>query len=127
ARRGRGRARAAGRGCAAATAARPPAPRAAVTAAGGRPGGSRAVSRLTYREAATLPITATPRVPPNSRVEPLTAEAIPALSLGTAPMMDSVAGAWVSPMPRPSTTIWAAMTPTEGAWEAVEIHNIAAV
>ena len=59
----------------AATAAPPTDPRAAVTAAGGRPGGSSAVSLLAYREAATLPITATPRVPPNSRVEPLTAEA----------------------------------------------------
>jgi hypothetical protein len=63
-----------------------------------------------YREAATLPITATPRVPPNSRVEPLTAEAMPACRLGTAPMMASVAGAWVNPIPVPSTTICAAIT-----------------
>jgi hypothetical protein len=56
-----------------------------------------------------LPITATPRVPPNSRVEPLTAEATPACRLGTAPMMASVAGAWVNPIPTPSTTICTAM------------------
>jgi hypothetical protein len=67
------------------------------------------VSRLVYREAATLPITATPSVPPNSLVEPLTAEAMPALYSGTAPMMASVAGAWVNPMPTPSKTIWTAM------------------
>lgn len=34
------------------------------------------------------------RQAPNSLVEPLTAEAIPAFCLGTAPMMASVAGAW---------------------------------
>jgi hypothetical protein len=50
-------------------------------------------SRLEKREAATLPITATPRVPPNRRVASLTAEPAPALASGTAPMMASVAGA----------------------------------
>jgi len=48
-------------------------------------------------------------VPPNNRVEPLTAEAIPAFCLGTASMMASVAGAWVSPIPTPSSTICATM------------------
>jgi hypothetical protein len=97
--------------CWAATAAPPTDPRALVRTWAGRPGGSSAASRLVYRDAATLPITATPRVPPNSRVEPLTAEAMPPFSFGTAPRMDSVAGAWVSPIPRPSTTICAEMMP----------------
>jgi hypothetical protein len=75
------------------------------------PGSISSVSRLVYSDAATLPITATPRVPPNSLVEPLTAEAMPAFCFGTAPMMASVAGAWVKPIPKPSTTICAAMMP----------------
>jgi len=58
----------------------------------------------------TLPMTATPSVPPTSRVASLTAEPMPALSVCTAPMIDSVAGALVSPMPRPSRTIWPAIS-----------------
>ena len=53
----------------------------------------------------TLPIRATPRVPPTSRVVSLTAEPTPAVLELIAPMMDSVAGALVKPMPTPPTTI----------------------
>ena len=56
-------------------------------------------------------MTATPSVPPSSRVESLTADPTPAWRIETAPMMDSVAGAEVSPMPSPYTTIWTEMTP----------------
>src|SRR3954471_2829241 len=52
-----------------------------------------------------LPITATPRVLPSRRVASLTAEPTPAFSTGTAPMMDSVAGALVRPLPVPQITI----------------------
>jgi len=48
-----------------------------------------------------LPMTATPRVPPSRRVESLTADPAPAWRTETAPMMDSVAGAEVNPMPSP--------------------------
>jgi hypothetical protein len=70
-----------------------------------------AASRLVYREPATLPTTATPRVPPNSLVASLTADPTPALCFGTAPMMASVADALVSPIPVPNTTLCAAITP----------------
>ena len=53
----------------------------------------------------TLPSTATPRAPPTSRVVSLTAEPTPACAGGREPMMDSVAGAMVSPMPAASTII----------------------
>jgi hypothetical protein len=56
-----------------------------------------------------LPITATPRVPPRIRVASLTAEPMPALAAGTAPMIDSVAGALVSPIPEPMKIIAPAM------------------
>src|SRR5207248_3503716 len=75
----------------------------------GKPTGSALVSRLAYREAYTLPITATPSVAPSSRVASLTADPTPALVFGTTPMIASVAGALVRPMPVPSTTIWAAI------------------
>ena len=54
-------------------------------------------------------MTATPSVPPSSRVESLTADPTPALPSDTAPMIESVAGADVRPMPSPKTTIWVAM------------------
>jgi len=44
-------------------------------------------------------------------VESLTADPTPACRIETAPMMDSVAGAEVKPMPSPYSTICAAMTP----------------
>ena len=56
-----------------------------------------------------LPMTATPRVAPSIRVASLMAEPTPALADGTAPMMDSVAGALVSPIPEPISTIWKAI------------------
>jgi len=56
-------------------------------------------------------MTATPRVPPSRRVESLTADPTPAWRAETAPMMDSVAGAEVNPMPSPYTTICAEMMP----------------
>ena len=77
----------------------------------GSPAGRPAVSREPYSDAYTLPITATPSVPPSSRVESLTAEPTPAWRRDTAPMMDSVAGAEVRPMPSPYSTIWTAMMP----------------
>ena len=51
-----------------------------------------------------LPITATPSAPPVWRVVSLTAEPTPALPGGNEPMIDSVAGADVKPMPRPNST-----------------------
>ena len=53
-------------------------------------------SRLEYTDAKTPPTTATPRVPPSSRVVSLTAEPTPALSADSEPMMASVAGAVVN-------------------------------
>ena len=58
-----------------------------------------------------LPSTATPSVPPMSRVASLTAEPTPARLRLTTPMIASVAGAEVSPMPSPYSTICTAMTP----------------
>src|SRR4051794_25684704 len=52
-------------------------------------------------EANTLPTTATPSVPPSSRVVSLTAEPTPARSGGNEPMIDSVAGAVTRPSPPP--------------------------
>jgi hypothetical protein len=57
-----------------------------------------------------LPITATPTVAPRIRVASLIAEPTPALAIGTAPMIDSVAGALVSPIPAPMKTIWPAIS-----------------
>ena len=75
----------------------------------GSPAGSALFSRLAYSDAYTLPSTATPRVPPSNRVASLTAEPTPALAFGTTPMIASVAGALVRPMPVPSTTICSAI------------------
>ena len=69
------------------------------------------MSRLANSDAYTLPITATPRVPPSRRVASLIADPTPAFAFGTTPMIASVAGALVSPMPVPRTTIWAAIVP----------------
>ena len=52
-----------------------------------------------------LPTMATPSAPPTSRLVSLTAEPTPAWSSGSAPMIDSVAGATDSPMPAPINTI----------------------
>ena len=52
---------------------------------------------------------ATPRVPPSSRVVSFTAEPTPARSGGSAPMIDSVAGAVTKPRPLPMKAIDATM------------------
>ena len=57
-----------------------------------------------YRAAKIEPSTATPRAPPTWRVVSLTAEPTPARSFGTAPMIDSVTGETVIPMPIPYTS-----------------------
>ena len=57
-------------------------------------------------EVNTEPTTATPRVPPSSRVVSLTADPTPALSTESDPMIDSVAGAVVDPRPAPRRIIW---------------------
>ena len=51
-----------------------------------------------------LPTMATPSAPPSSRVVSLTAEPMFARSGGSAPMIDSVAGAPASPMPAPMSS-----------------------
>ena len=56
-----------------------------------------------------LPITATPKVPPRIRVASLIADPTLAFAFGTAPMIDSVAGALVNPIPEPISTIWPAI------------------
>ena len=52
-----------------------------------------------------LPMMATPSAPPTSRLVSFTAEPTPALSRGSEPMIDSVAGASARPMPLPMKTI----------------------
>ena len=89
----------------------------------GMPRGSAVVSRAAYSEAYRLPITATPSVPPSSRVASLTAEPTPAFALGTTPMMASVAGALVRPIPVPRTIIWAAIVPYPVVADVVETHR----
>src|SRR5947207_3321157 len=51
-----------------------------------------------------LPSTATPSAPPVWRVVSLTAEPTPAFPGGSDPMIDSVAGDVVKPMPAPNST-----------------------
>jgi hypothetical protein len=70
-----------------ATLSAPPTELCAVRSNGvGNPAGRVLARRLAYREVKTLPITATPRVPPSNLVASLTAEPTPALALGTTPM-----------------------------------------
>jgi hypothetical protein len=57
-----------------------------------------------------LPITATPKVAPKSRVASLTADPTPAFSFATTPMIASVAGAVIKPSPPPPRIIVAAGT-----------------
>jgi hypothetical protein len=54
---------------------------------------------------------ATPRAPPTWRVVSLTADPTPALARGSEPMIDSVAGAMVMPMPTPMTSMLASTGP----------------
>ena len=58
-----------------------------------------------------LPTIATPSAPPSSRVVSLTAEPTFARSGGSAPMIDSVAGAPARPMPAPMRTSATASRP----------------
>ena len=51
-----------------------------------------------------LPSTATPSAPPVWRVVSFTAEPTPARVVGSEPMIDSVTGATVRPMPTPYTS-----------------------
>src|SRR5947207_581415 len=95
----------------AAVSAAPTDPCAVRATVAGNPAGRALVTRLAYSEAYTLPITATPRVPPSRRVASLTADPTPALAFGTTPIIASVAGALVRPIPVPRMTIWAAIVP----------------
>ena len=56
-----------------------------------------------YTDDSTLPTIATPNAPPIWRVVSFTAEPTPALASGNEPMIDSVAGAIVSAMPKASS------------------------
>ena len=77
--------------------------RAVVCVAPGRWANRELSIRRAYRERKTLPITATPSVPPASRVASFTAEPTPVFAGGRTLRMDSVGGAEVSPDPGPST------------------------
>src|SRR3954447_23206499 len=68
------------------------------------------------------PPTATPSVPPSSRVVSLTAEPTPAFSLGSEPMIDSVAGAVVRVRPLDTSSIQA----TTGPQNAVPASKVEA-
>jgi hypothetical protein len=67
--------------------------------------------RRAYTERKTLPITATPSVPPASRVASFTADPTPVFAGGRTLRMDSVAGAEVNPRPRPINTITTTIQP----------------
>ena len=56
-------------------------------------------TREPYIDDITLPTIATPSAPPTWRVVSFTAEPTPAFARGSEPMIDSVAGAIVRPMP----------------------------
>ena len=64
-----------------------------------------------YVDASTLPMMAIPSAPPTWRVVSLTAEPTPAFDRGNDPMIDSVAGAIVQPMPAATSTIRHTMSP----------------
>src|ERR1700712_3759880 len=70
------------------------------------------------------PTTATPRVPPSSRVASLTADPTPARAGGSTSRIDSVAGVEINPMPRPINTICGTITRAyDVSTAAVEIHR----
>ena len=80
-----------------------------------------------YTEENSEPTTATPSVPPSSRVASLTAEPTPARAGGSTSRIDSVAGVEIRPMPRPISTICGTITVAYDASTAtVEIHRNAA-
>jgi hypothetical protein len=85
--------------------------RAAVCVAPGRWANRELSIRRAYRERKTLPITATPSVPPASRVASFTADPTPVFAGGRTLRMDSVAGAEVNPRPRPIITITTTIQP----------------
>ena len=70
-----------------------------------------------------LPITATPSVAPKSRVASLTADPTPAFSLGTTPMIASVAGAEIRPRPPPPMSICPTRTAYGVDWDTVATQN----
>ena len=70
------------------------------------------------------PTTATPRVPPSSRVASLTAEPTPARAGGRTSRIDSVAGVEMRPMPSPIMTICGTITVGyDAATSTVEIQR----
>ena len=91
--------------CAASASVKPTDPRAASRVAGSSRPSSSSTSLAPYSEEKSEPTTATPRVPPSSRVASLTAEPTPARAGGSTCMIDSVAGVLTSPRPRPIITI----------------------
>ncbi len=96
--------------------------RAPSSAGSGTPATAAPANPSAYSDANTLPITATPSVAPSSRVVSLTAEPIPAFAVLTAPMIDSVAGAVVRPMPVPSRTICPAISRYGVPTDTVDVH-----
>jgi hypothetical protein len=68
-------------------------------------------TRDPYSDDMTLPMIATPNAPPTCRVVSFIAEPMPAFARGSDPMIDSVAGAMVSPIPIAITTMRQAMSP----------------
>src|SRR5580765_6430861 len=75
-------------------------------------------------EAKTEPTTATPSVPPSSRVASFTALPTPARAGGSTSRIDSVAGVEISPMPRPISTICGTITwAYDVLTDAVEIQR----
>ena len=81
----------------------------ASAAAGSRP--NRPSARCAaYTEENSEPTTATPRVPPSSRVASFTADPTPARAGGSTSRIDSVAGVEIRPMPRPISTICGTIT-----------------
>ncbi len=83
---------------------------AAASCSGGRLPVSSSASRSAYTLENTDPMTATPRVPPSSRVASLTAEPTPARAGGSTCRIDSVAGVLTRPRPTPMSTICGTIT-----------------
>ena len=63
---------------------------------------------------------ATPKVPPSSRAVSLTADPMPALAGGSAPMIASVAGALTRPSPPPMKNI----CPTTNQYDDVAVSRV---
>src|SRR5690349_1507936 len=68
-------------------------------------------------------MTATPSVPPVSRVASLTAEPTPALAGGRTLRIDSVAGVEINPIPDPIISIWITMIVYGIVAETCAIHR----